>query len=373
MSPSKYINARKNPEEARVTIDGEIYLPFVSADSTKPDSVKHVVAEMFLLEKYRELQIKPVTGGITNKLFRVSGISGKDDSLPDSVLVRIFGGEGMIDRDSETATYASLASQGIALGYHGRFENGRLEEFCDHMTSLKVEEMGIPEISLGIAKSLASMHVQYKVPEDLKKYHDPSKPPTLWTQLTSWLDQALNSKFKNDFDTKRAQYLELPKLKQELDWLQSSVISEVCKVGFCHNDLLAANIMWCSSTKAIQLIDFEYGGINYLSYDIANHFNEFAGGTDGDATPDYTKFPSPELQKDFVKEYLTSTGKAPSTEEINALLKEIKGFVLANHLVWGLWGINQAATEGCREFDYLKYGTYRINQYYVVKKEFENE
>ena len=26
------------------------------------------------------------------------------------------------------------------------------------------------------------------------------------------------------------------------------------------------------------MIDFEYGGPNYLAYDIANHFCEFAGG-----------------------------------------------------------------------------------------------
>lgn len=102
---------------------------------------------------------------------------------------------------------------------------------------------------------------------------------------------------------------------------------------------------------------------------------EFAGGTDGDATPDYTKFPSPELQQEFVKEYLVASNDGgtspPTNDEIDALLKEIKGFVLANHLVWGLWGINQAATEGCDEFDYLKYGTYRIQQYYVVKEEFK--
>ena len=32
------------------------------------------------------------------------------------------------------------------------------------------------------------------------------------------------------------------------------------------------------STDAVGMIDFEYGGPNYLAYDIANHFCEFAGG-----------------------------------------------------------------------------------------------
>ncbi len=29
----------------------------------------------------------------------------------------------------------------------------------------------------------------------------------------------------------------------------------------------------------LKLIDFEYGGPNYRAFDIANHFNEWAGGT----------------------------------------------------------------------------------------------
>lgn len=27
----------------------------------------------------------------------------------------------------------------------------------------------------------------------------------------------------------------------------------------------------------VRFIDFEYGGINYQAFDIANHFNEYAG------------------------------------------------------------------------------------------------
>ena len=46
---------------------------------------------------------------------------------------------------------------------------------------------------------------------------------------------------------------------------------------FCHNDLLCGNIMVNDSTAAITLIDFEYGGTNFRGFDIANHFNEWAG------------------------------------------------------------------------------------------------
>lgn len=41
----------------------------------------------------------------------------------------------------------------------------------------------------------------------------------------------------------------------------------------------------------IMLIDFEYGGFNYCAFDIGNHFNMYAGGTDQGPM----LFPSPGL------------------------------------------------------------------------------
>jgi ethanolamine kinase len=130
----------------------------------------------------------------------------------------------------------------------------------------------------------------------------------------------------------------------------------------------------------LQLIDFEYGGINYLSYDIANHFNEFAGGTSpqDNATPNYALFPTQALQRCFCRAYLQETLKflkrTVSDKEmeiqIDELMKEIQGFVLANHLVWGLWGIVQAIAEGCDEFDYIHYGSCRIRRYFYEKERY---
>jgi len=374
MAPSSYIKARSNPQEEQVTVDGEAYFPFLHLDpDDEEESAKQVVTDCFQLEKdsAQVLKVTTVPGGITNRLFHVSGIDARN--YPSSVLVRIFGALGLIDRDVETSTYAALAKQGIALRYYGRFANGRLEEWLGGMKTLSESDMAVPEISKAIAQHVARLHSRFAIPEHLKEHHDPTKPPTLWTQLRSWLDQSLASKFENDHDTQRAQALELSKLNEELEWLRSTVVSKDAKVGFCHNDLLAANILWCESSKTLQLIDFEYGGINYLSYDIANHFNEFAGGTSGDATPDYTRFPSPELQRSFVTEYLSNiqANEIPSTSQVDLLMKEIKGFVLANHLVWGLWAVNQAATEGCKEFDYLQYATCRIRRYFFDKEDWE--
>ena len=54
-------------------------------------------------------------------------------------------------------------------------------------------------------------------------------------------------------------------------------------------------------------------------------------------------------------------------EEIMLFVKEVKAYVLVNHLFWGLWAVNQAATEGTSEFDYLEYAKNRFNRYFEEK------
>ena len=136
-----------------------------------------------------------------------------------------------------------------------------------------------------------------------------------------------------------------------------------------------------TDTGVIQLIDFEYGGANYIAFDIANHFNCYAGGQ-STGVPDYTLLPSPERQMAFFTAYVGAsrlakgeddvTVKSSEEEEITNLLKEVQGFVLVNHLYWGLWAVNQASAEGTKEFDYITYATNRFKQYFEVKKEFSD-
>lgn len=54
-------------------------------------------------------------------------------------------------------------------------------------------------------------------------------------------------------------------------------------VVFCHNDLLAPNILAeegpgsAGAPPRLHIIDFEYGGYNCRDFDFGNHFNEWAG------------------------------------------------------------------------------------------------
>ena len=389
--------------------------------------------ESNLKDALASLACTKVTGGITNALIRVSGFEKlKSDiasSLPttlnvdnkpinslidfDSVLVRIFGAEGMIDRDVETSTYAALCNADIAYRYLGRFNNGRIEGWLDGYVPLQCSDLTRDGTSAKIAEEMARLHCLFDMPEgELRDHHYGIELGAitvgLWDQLSSWMEQAKGySSFKTPYDTERVKKLELEKIEQEVQNIIESFASSddadsgdstasICGsakgknkgISFCHNDLLPANIMRHPETNEIQLIDFEYGGTNYAAFDIANHFNEYAGGTsiEENGATDYSRFPNPERQKGFCVEYvktvkrlesmqsdLTEAGDDVNEDTVNEdaieLLKQVKKFVLVNHLYWGLWGINQAAEEGCEEFDYINYATNRFNEYYAKKEE----
>ena len=369
MSSYDYIRVRSEASikvpSYSVFVDQRPYFPFLEVDANDLRSIMSAaVAIVQMRDGASDVTVQKATdsdtdlshcvsrvvGGITNRLYKV------DLPSSESVLVRIFGAPGLIDRDVENSNYAALAKRDIAPPYHGRFANGRVEGWLD-MRSLEVRELC--HYNREIAVQLGNLHINF-VPETREM-------PNMWNQLHSWMEQALVAKFRNECDAQRAAALDLTTLPAELRFLQESVIPNAAKVAFCHNDLLAANILISSDSTEIQLIDFEYGGSNYVAFDIANHFNEYAGGTDN-GVPQYDQFPNEEKQRAFMDAYLQAvSGKDPTESEVNALRTEVHAFVLVNHLYWGLWAINQASVEGCCGFDYLLYAKHRIDRYRATK------
>ena len=392
-----------NVKEPTVLVHNRPYLPHLTVDASKDDDIRMCVSQLLQLpttEKERsamgitnakDFQLQTISGGITNRLVRVSGIITKTPSsqtvstdIPDSCLVRVFGAEGMIDRDVENATFAALAQQGLAPQYYGRFANGRIEGWCDDMRALTVDEL--PNYMPPIARAVAQLHTKFVIPKELESSH-PLDKPSLWTQLHDWCNQAIQYCQNNDPKAKPINVqrlgVDVNSMPKELEWLQTTVVPSNAKVAFCHNDILAANVLVQTNNdnndnnhNTIQLIDFEYGGVNFVAFDIANHFNEFAGGPPFDSVPNYNHFPSREQQLDFVKAYVQerrvirpSQMDTSIDEEVQELYQHVQAFVLCNHLYWGLWAVNQAATEGNDDYDYELYAHHRLQQYYVCKKE----
>eukprot|EP00586_Coscinodiscus_wailesii_P009097 CAMPEP_0172520894 /NCGR_PEP_ID=MMETSP1066-20121228/292262_1 /TAXON_ID=671091 /ORGANISM="Coscinodiscus wailesii, Strain CCMP2513" /LENGTH=372 /DNA_ID=CAMNT_0013303713 /DNA_START=56 /DNA_END=1174 /DNA_ORIENTATION=+ len=369
MSPSDFISARdtltatKTTPYPHKTVCNRPYFPTVTVTPTDKASIT-LAASLIVYypssppppeNDAQPLEVTPVKGGITNALFRVSNFPSPH---PSSILLRVFGAEGMIDRDDETHAYAALCDAGVGGEYCGRFQNGRVEGWLFGYRALEVRELARGEISVRIAERTKFLHENFE-------WHG---EPGLWTQLFSWLEQAegfvTRGEFKCEGDGGVAERLIRVDLDvgSELKNLKDCVIPKDARVSFCHNDLLAANIMVKEDVEDgdvhVQLIDFEYGGMNYSAFDIANHFNEFAGGTD-DGKPNYDWFPSEEQQRKFLEVYLGDSAE----ECLEEFWEEVKAFIKVNHLYWGMWAVNQAAMEGCDEFNYLLYAENRFKRY----------
>jgi thiamine kinase-like enzyme len=195
-------------------------------------------------------------------------------------------------------------------------------------------------------------------------------------------------------------------LQNETKWLQSMVEERHPNaiVAFTHNDLCTANILLHESTNnnlddnSLCIIDYEYGSINYIMYDVANFFCELCGGND-DGIPNRELFPSEERQRAFLNEYirerrkvLKANGEVDAVDEnedevISELQSQIQLFQMASNLIWGVWGILQACGEvnhdtlhtrdaklrldgeiGLESFDNLRYGKNRLANYLFCKE-----
>jgi len=380
------------------------------------DSVREVCSQVWGQEALEgsEIETKHLTLGITNQLFAVFVKPKKQGASPKSMLIRIFGAEGIIDRSIENALFASLAAVGIAPGYLGRFANGRCEEFLDGWANLGNADIRKPNISRVVAAKLAEVHA-FSVPPPLQKHFD-STCSGVWSQLGSWIDVLEKTPVQdeaiadslNQFYDKYFGGTGFPTLRARVKQLQEMAPKDA-QIVFSHNDLLAFNIMRrCSNvtegqdgvddaeTEArsnpsgasrdeelglsdIKLIDYEYGCYNYRGFDVANHFCEWAGGSD-DAKPLYEHFPTPEQQRLFCESYIDACAalgiqsrdrvKLDSSDseleqaesELDKLLREVSFFVQVVHIYWTVWALNQARDEGIEGFDYISYAHRRFSE-----------
>jgi Predicted choline kinase involved in LPS biosynthesis len=66
-------------------------------------------------------------------------------------------------------------------------------------------------------------------------------------------------------------------LQSDWQYIETALSKTKSPVVFCHNDLLLGNIIYDETEDKVTFIDYEYAGVNYQAFDIANHFDEFAG------------------------------------------------------------------------------------------------
>jgi len=330
--------------------------------------------------------------GITNKMYGfwdyksdpVDDISGAKDAL----MVRINGNgtEELIDRDAELRNLINLQEHSLAPKISTVFKNGMCIHYIPGVT-LTVETIRERSIASKIATLLADYH-ELEMPgqKAALKCGEPAclrvaqgwlsqiqKVPRL--NLEIHLNQGSQDAVTHNGNSNEPDIRCTTKdmLQNCLDTfkkvnLRSVYNQELC---FCHNDLVIANILHNQEAQTVHFIDFEYGEWNYAAFDIANHFNEYVGL---DALDYKANFPSEELRRAFIKDYIsarkkkqssTANGKADSLtisdQEVTDFLHDVSMLSLQSHLLWAIWAFFQDEKSSI-DFDYKDYARQRLQE-----------
>lgn len=289
-------------------------------------------------------KLKQFNSGKTNKNF----LCVNDDKR---VVARVFGRNtgDFINRNQERSNISQLHTYGLAPRVFATFDNGFI---IDYIPGRELEEEELVNYYELIARKL-------------KKWHDVKcfGVPMAFKNLLDWYWKA---------HVHHEKILEKYKIYEFI--INYEKLVKQCHTGFCHNDLLASNIILLSDSSAsgeinitldsmadadheisdVEFIDYEYSGLNYIAFDLANHFAEYIG-----FSYDKSRLPTDEFQKEFIRTYLYD-GYAVNDALVNDLLKEVKLFMPVVHCYWGLWALLKSENQD-KDFDYLKYADFKLS------------
>lgn len=362
------MGAQRHEDERKIEnqeMNGDAWLPTcsMSIDIALPSSEMEAQVRdvcRTLIKRWSGLnnsqfKVERVSGGITNLLLKVSVKNEHEEDVP--VTVRVFGPntDVVIDRERELQAICYLSAAGFGAKLLGVFENGMVQSFIDACT-LTPTDMRKPKLAAEIARQLRKFH-EMEIPG--------SKDPQLWTDIFKFLDKASSLRFEDT--AKQAKYasISFDELREEAMSLKVVTDCLNAPIVFAHNDLLSGNLMLSEKEEKLYLIDFEYGSYNFRGYDIANHFNEYAG-----FECDYSLYPDKDSQYHFFRHYLSPDNPELASEsELEVIYVETNCYALASHLYWAFWAIVQAKYSPIN-FDYLEYFFLRYNEYRKQKDRF---
>ncbi|CAL8263856.1 unnamed protein product [Merluccius merluccius] len=313
--------------------------------------------------KTKDIQMKVFTEGITNHL--TGCYVGSLQEPGCCVLVRIYGKntELYVDHQREVEMFQVLQAHGCGPLIFCTFHNGICYEFVRGEV-LDDQLLRQPSIYRLIAAEMGRIH-------SIKPQNGQPVEALLWSKMSHLLTLVKNN-IRECADNQSPQDVpglpSLQVLSDEMETLKRHLSDTFSPVVLCHNDLLTKNIIYNHKEGTVKFIDYEYADYNYQAFDIGNHFNEFAGLSD----MDYSRYPSRELQREWLTAYLESysqaTGRpASATEgEVTTLYIQVCKFSLASNFYWGLWAILQSHFSSI-DFDFKRYAMDRLNFYFKKK------
>ena len=276
-----------------------------------------------LLPEWKGLDIKIIelSGGITNKLYRIRSEKG-------DYTVRVYGDKTdlFINRDYEAHTIQEMAKVGVA---------SNMIKYLPEIGVTIVEFIGDSIVLTNDHFLDASLHQKIVAP--IRKIHTSGVRlkkifnPLVEVMKMSAILKGLDAEYK-EFD--------IAGTIQRLIKLSSIINLPESEYTPCHNDLLADNFILINDDardrykEPMYIIDWEYGGMAPKYYDIADMFQEILVPR--------------ESEKNIVAEYCEG-------DSFDRTLFFIDLFKPFPDIYWFLWSLIQLNISQI-EFDYYNYG-----------------
>jgi len=268
-----------------------------------------------------DIRITELSGGITNKLYRIRSEKG-------DYTVRIYGDKTdlFINRDCEAHTIEEMSKVGVA---------SNMIKYMPEIGVTIVEFVGDSIVLTNDHFRDPSLHSKIVAP--IRKIHDSGVQlkkifnPLVEVMKMSAILKGLDAEYP-EFD--------ISGTIQRLIKLSSIINLPESEYTPCHNDLLADNFILINDdardryAEPMYIIDWEYGGMAPKYYDIADMFQEILVPRD--------------TEKSIVAEYCAGD----NYERTLFLIDLFKPFP---DIYWFLWSLIQLNISKI-EFDYYTYG-----------------
>lgn len=353
-----------------------IQLPLHASDDSEGISSDLIVLLQFIQGilmlwkglKASDLSMKRLGAAMTNTVYILSNEHAKAEE-PQKMLLRVYGEgvENILNREQELAWFSKLSDLGVGPKLIATFQNGRLEEYIDSIT-LTPDLMREGSVSTAIAASMSRFH------KTIERNQEQVRTPIMWGRLENWKSLASIAFGYPSSASPNPVIERLHKIgvfdsefEDQIITCRDRLIRLDSPIVFSHNDLQHGNILLTRADNQIVLIDYEYGGVNYAAFDIANHFCEWASDfTESNSTPEIMdfagKYPSVEEQQVFLYSYLTHFyQKMPTKELVSEWHATVEEFRVMSNIIWGYWAVIQAANSNI-DFKYLDYAVCRFEE-----------
>ncbi|HEY4422017.1 MAG TPA: phosphotransferase [Pseudonocardia sp.] len=269
----------------------------------------------------RQIRYAPVAGGLQNSNWRLTV-----EGAPNRYFMKIpgAGSEAFIDR--EVANQAARQADNLGIGPRTvLFDPGsgvEVVEFLEDYRACTTGDFKQP----GLAHQVIALHRTLHSAEPL------SLTKTVFDMIDEHLDQLreLSASLPADMDPILTGYVAA---RNALETTGLDLVP-------CHNDSKPGNFLIGTGGDALpmKMIDFEFASNNDRAYELALLVTEMS----------YGERQIPEL----IEAYYGSAGRP--------LTARVQLFTALADLKWGLWGCVQSRLNPAWDFDYHKYGLWKL-------------